>query len=642
MLRRTQLVLFLLLSSLCIGSPAAQAIPANDTTPLASQGETDTAIESATPLATQEEGTGWWQSFNDGANDTFGKVNHFLGDIIFYDLFHTEDSAEAKTNDLSDPAAAMTEMMGVLAVNDNLDAMESNLTLTLPKDFMTEAEAEAIQGQLTGVYGHGSRKFNVVLDDGEPDDDGKVLTQVTLVAYSPGVAFAVLWLVLGAIFFTVRMGFINVRGFKHALGVTRGLYDNPDDEGEVSHFQALTSALSATVGLGNIAGVAIAISIGGPGATFWMICAGFLGMTSKFVECSLAQMYRVKRPDGRMMGGPMVYLSEGLKDLHGSLALPGKVLAYFFAILCIGGSLAGGNAFQVNQSMDLMSSQFTWLAGNEWMYGLFMTVLVGVVIIGGIKRIAATAEKVVPLMCAIYVLACLFILFSKAGDIPGAFGTIISGAFTPAAGFGGLVGVLVQGFKRAAFSNEAGTGSAAIAHSAAKTDFPIREGTVAMLGPFIDTVIICTMTALVIVITGAYDAQGGTDAAMQGAISSNQGAVLTSLAMGGVISWFPKLLAVAVFFFAYSTIISWSYYGERCWVWMFGDASSIAYKIMFLVFVFLGSVVSATNVLEFGDLMILGMALPNILGVVLLTGKVRVKLDEYWVKYKAGEFKTYP
>jgi AGCS family alanine or glycine:cation symporter len=271
-----------------------------------------------------------------------------------------------------------------------------------------------------------------------------------------------------------------------------------------------------------------------------------------------------------------------------------------------------------------------------------MTVLVGVVIIGGIKRIAATAEKIVPLMCGIYVLACVFILLKMAGEIPAAFGTIINGAFTPAAGFGGLVGVLVQGFKRAAFSNEAGTGSAAIAHSAAKTDFPIREGTVAMLGPFIDTVVICTMTALVIVITGAYDAVGGTDVAMQGAIATKEGAVLTSLAMGGVISWFPKLLAVAVFFFAYSTIISWSYYGERCWVWMFGDSSSLAYKCLFLAFVFLGSIVSAVNVLEFGDLMILGMALPNILGVVLLTGKVRVKLDEYWEKYKAGEFKTYP
>jgi len=592
---------------------------------------------------TSEADGGWWQSFNDGANNTFGTVNRFLGGYIFYDLFHTTDSAvrlgitgPVVVGDYLVDPELMTSLVDVLTTNGKLDPLESNLTLKFPYG-SDVAGIEALHASLLATYGQGSRSFAITVPEGSD-----AVSTVTLDAYSPGVPFAVLWLVLGAIFFTLRMGFINVRGFKHAIGVTRGLYDNPDDEGEVSHFQALASALSATVGLGNIAGVAIAISIGGPGATFWMICAGFLGMTSKFVECSLAQMYRVKRPDGRMMGGPMVYLSEGLKDLSPSLATPGKILAYFFAFLCIGGSLAGGNAFQVNQSVKLMSSQFSMLEGNEWVYGLFMTVLVGVVIIGGIKRIAATAEKIVPLMCGIYVLACVFILLKMAGEIPAAFGTIINGAFTPAAGFGGLVGVLVQGFKRAAFSNEAGTGSAAIAHSAAKTDFPIREGTVAMLGPFIDTVVICTMTALVIVITGAYDAVGGTDVAMQGAIATKEGAVLTSLAMGGVISWFPKLLAVAVFFFAYSTIISWSYYGERCWVWMFGDSSSLAYKCLFLAFVFLGSIVSAVNVLEFGDLMILGMALPNILGVVLLTGKVRVKLDEYWEKYKAGEFKTYP
>jgi len=596
-------------------------------------------LNAAVPTSIPQAGEdgGWWKSFNDGADDAFKEVNDFLGGYIFKDLFHEEDSAAAATNDLADPIVAVRDLIATIQSQGELDPNESNLTLKLPVGLFDEAGLAALTSELEGEFKTGSRGFAVKVPQGE-----EAVTAVTLDAYSPGVQFAVLWLVIGAIFFTLRMGFINVRGFKHALGVTRGLYDNPEDEGEVSHFQALTSALSATVGLGNIAGVAIAISIGGPGATFWMICAGFLGMTSKFVECSLAQMYRVKRPDGRMMGGPMVYLSEGLKDVSGSLALPGRALAVIFAFLCIGGSLAGGNAFQVNQSMDLMKSNLTWLVGHEWVYGLVMTVAVGVVIIGGIKRIAATAEKIVPFMCGMYVLACLWILVKMSGQIPDAFGRIFSEAFTPAAGYGGVIGVLVQGFKRAAFSNEAGTGSAAIAHSAAKTDYPIREGTVAMLGPFIDTIVICTMTALVIVITGAYNAQGGTDAGMAAAAASHKGAVLTSLAMGGVISWFPKLLAVAVFFFAYSTIISWSYYGERCWVWMFGDGSSMAYKIMFLCFVFLGSVVSATQVLEFGDLMILGMALPNILGVVLLTGKVRQKLDEYWKKYQAGEFKTYP
>ena len=332
----------------------------------------------------------------------------------------------------------------------------------------------------------------------------------------------------------------------------------------------------------------------------------------------------------------MVYLGEGLKDLSPGLHPLGKFLAVFFAFLCIGGSLAGGNAFQVSQSMDLMKSQFDFLIGREYLYGIGMSVMVGVVIIGGIKRIAATAEKIVPLMCGIYVAACLFILLTRFGDIPMAFGRIFDEAFTPAAGYGGVVGILVQGFKRAAFSNEAGTGSAAIAHSAAKTDWPIREGAVAMLGPFIDTVVICTMTALVIVITGAYN---NPEYAQY--VVSDQGAVITSKAMAEVISWFPAVLSVAVLFFAYSTIISWSYYGERCWCWLFGDRSSMVYKVMFLVFVFLGSVVSATQVLAFGDLMILGMALPNILGVVLLSGKVKVKMDEYFTKLKAGEFKTY-
>ena len=586
-----------------------------------------TQAEAAAPA----EETGWWEAFNTGANDTFGKVNGFLAGYIFYDLFHSSDTAIATVGDMSDPIGTVESLIAALDANGELDARESNLTLKLPAGMLDEVALASLTEQLTTEYHKGSRGFSVVVPTG-----ADAVGSVTLDAYNPGVQFAVLWLVIGAIFFTLRMGFINIRGFRHALGVTRGLYDNPDDEGEVSHFQALTSALSATVGLGNIAGVAIAISIGGPGATFWMICAGFLGMSSKFVECTLAQMYRVKRPDGRMMGGPMVYLSEGLKDLSTSLTWPGKFLAVFFAFLCIGGSLAGGNAFQVSQSMDLVKSNFTFLEGHEWLYGLVMAILVGIVIIGGIKRIAATAEKVVPFMCALYVAACLFILFMKGAEIPAAFGKIMSEAFTPAAGYGGLVGVLVQGFKRAAFSNEAGTGSAAIAHSAAKTEHPIREGTVAMLGPFIDTVVICTMTALVIVITGAYN-----NPAYAEFVSGNQGAVLTSKAMSEVISWFPKLLAVAVMFFAYSTIISWSYYGERCWCWMFGDRSSLAYKILFLCFVFLGSIVSATNVLEFGDLMILGMALPNILGVVLLTGKVRKRLDAYWVEYKAGNFPTY-
>jgi len=445
----------------------------------------------------------------------------------------------------------------------------------------------------------------------------------------------VLWLVLGAIFFTIKMGFIQFRAFGHAIAVTRGKYDNPDDEGEVSHFQALTAALSATVGLGNIAGVAIAVSTGGPGATFWMILAGLLGMASKFAECSLGQMYRQVRSDGSVMGGAMYYLSNGLKE-QGMGGL-GKILAVMFAILCIGGSIAGGNSFQVTQSLGAIKQAVPQLEGFEWIYGVVMTIAVGIVIIGGIKRIAQTAEKIVPFMCGLYVLACMYVLLSNAGEIMPAFGKIIGGAFTMEAGFGGLLGVLVVGFKRAAFSNEAGVGSAAIAHSAARTEFPVREGIVALLEPFIDTVVVCTMTALVIVITGAYN-----NPEYAHFVTGDDGAALTSVAMRDAIgSWMPAVLAVAVMMFAYSTMISWSYYGERCWTWLFGDGSAVVYKVIFLAFVFLGSILSATNVLAFGDLMILGMAFPNILGVFLLSGKVKKQLTEYMGRLKSGEMKTY-
>ena len=611
---------------------------------------------------------------------------------------------------------------------------------------------------------------------------------------------AVLWLVVGAVYFTFRMGFINLRAFKHAIQVTAGKYDNAADHGEITHFQALNAALSATVGLGNIAGVAIAIATGGPGATFWMIMAGFLGMTAKFVECTLGQKYREVRPDGRVMGGAMFYLSKGLGEM--GLSGFGKFLAVFFAVLCIGGSFGGGCAFQVNQSLNAVSTSVPALGGdNGWMYGLVMTIAVGVVIIGGIKSIAKVAEKIVPLMCCVYVLAAMVIIVMNASAVPAALTSIFTEAFTPSAVFGGFIGVLVTGFKRAAFSNEAGVGSAAIAHSAAKTEYAVREGIVALLEPFIDTVIICTMTALVIVVSGAYwspesgrnwpdvpayktttndagekadvslksevaeiakeeikliegieraEKLKATDAAQHGkmsgelvttqtalstridavaahikalpdadkysaelasiaagksaiddavrllgeaktgdetviavsvamrfitgyemamnpgvkdaaykpvgaepadiqnereladmryAIANDRGAQLTSIAMDRQIRGFKYILAIAVILFAYSTMISWSYYGERCWAYLFGDGSSMVYRTLFLTFVFLGSIVSAKNVLEFGDLMVLGCAFPNIIGLFLLSGRVSKDLKAYWSSYKAGEFK---
>jgi AGCS family alanine or glycine:cation symporter len=445
---------------------------------------------------------------------------------------------------------------------------------------------------------------------------------------------AVLILMLGAIFFTIRLGFPQFRVLGHALGIVRGKYDDPSTPGEVTSFQALTAALSATVGLGNIGGVAIAVGTGGPGATFWMILAGLIGMASKLTECTLGQMYRKTRPDGRVMGGAMYYLSDGLKEM--GMAGLGKVLAVIFAIICIGASFGGGNTFQVNQSYQAVSSTFSFLEGQDHLYGIIMAVLVGAVIIGGIQRIAQVAEKIVPTMCAIFVLACLIILLMRAGDIPAAFASIISGAFNPDAMFGGALGVLALGFKRAAFSNEAGIGSAAIAHSAAKVPYPMQEGIVAALEPLIDTVIVCTMTALVIVITGAY-----SNPEYASMVANDQGAALTSAAMKSVLPGFQYVLAVAVILFAFSTMISWSYYGERCWAYLFGDKSSMIYRVIFVVFVYLGAITSASNILNFGDLMIFGMVLPNIIGVVLLSGKVKRHFKEYWAMHQNGELKTY-
>ncbi len=459
------------------------------------------------------------------------------------------------------------------------------------------------------------------------------------------VPLVVVWLFLGAIFFTLRMGFINVRAFWHGLRLVRGDYDNPDETGEVSHFQALASALSATIGLGNIAGVAIAVGTGGPGALFWMIVAGMLGMSSKFAECSLAQMYRKVLPDGTVSGGPMRYLYAGLKELKifGVPLTPlGAVLAVIFALFCMAASFGGGCAFQVSQSLGAIREQVgsldpdAWiLAENrlDWMYGLLMAFFVGLVIIGGIRRIAATAEKIVPLMCTVYVLTTLYILVANYSQIPWAFGVILTDAFEWDSAYGGFLGVLVIGIRRAAFSNEAGVGSAAIAHAAAKTEEPIREGIVASLGPFIDTVIICTMTGLVIVITQAY-----SNPEYAQLIAANDGAALTSKAFASEVSWFPWILCLAVVLFAYSTMISWSYYGERCWSFLTGNRAPLAYRIVFLMFVVLGAVVTADNVLEFSDLMILSMAFPNILGVALLSGKIRRALNDYWGRYKSGEF----
>ncbi len=434
-------------------------------------------------------------------------------------------------------------------------------------------------------------------------------------------------LLSASIILTLKMRFVNFRLFTRAVSLVAQAIKGKasQKEGEISHFKALTTALSATVGLGNIAGVAVAISTGGPGAVFWMIIMGLLGMSTKFTECTLGVMYREQRSDGKLIGGPMMYLKKGLADKGWSRL--GRVLSVLFCLICIGGSFGGGTAFQVNQSMNAILQ--TWPAFSQygWVYGLLMAFLVGLVIIKGIRRIALAASRIVPLMCGMYLLMTGFILLAHWDHIPNALQLIIQGAFQPSSAFGGFMGVMVIGIKRAAFSNEAGLGSAAIAHSVAKVNHPVEEGVVSLLEPFIDTVCICTMTALVIIITGAYE-----NPAYHDLIQNHKGAALTAKAMSEVVVWFPYLLSGAVFLFAFSTIISWSYYGERCFVCLFGDKYSLVYKTTLLFVIFLGSIATSLNSLKFSDLMILGMAFPNLFGVLLLSGKVKSRLKDYLAK----------
>ena len=448
-----------------------------------------------------------------------------------------------------------------------------------------------------------------------------------------GIRWIVVWLALGAVFFTFYLRFISFRGFRHAIDLVRGKYTDPNNPGEVSHFQALTTALSGTVGLGNIAGVAVAISVGGPGATFWMILAGLLGMSSKFAECTLGVKYREVHPDGRVSGGPMFYLSKGLAEK--GLGGLGKVLAILFAVCCLGGAVGGGNMFQANQAFAMVAKvagEGSSIASNPAMFGLILAIFVGVVIIGGIKSIAKVTSKLVPLMAGIYLLAALFIILGRIDQLPHAIGLIISGAFSPEGVVGGAIGALIQGLQRAAFSNEAGIGSASIAHSAVKTDTPVTEGFVALLEPFIDTVVICTLTALVIIITGAYANTEGLS-----------GVDLTSAAFTSVIPWFDGVLMVAVVLFAYSTLLSWSYYGSKAWAYLFGDniVVEMSFKALFCFFVIVGSVMSLGNVIDFSDSMIFSMSLANILGLYILAPVIKKELEEYWQKLQSGEVKRF-
>lgn len=447
------------------------------------------------------------------------------------------------------------------------------------------------------------------------------------------IPFLVAWLIFGAVFFTLKMGFVNVKFLGHAIQILRGKYRTKEDKGTITPFQSLTTALSATVGLGNIAGVAVAIMIGGVGATFWMIVAGFFSMTLKFTEVTLSLQYRTFLPDGSVMGGGMRYLAEGLKEK--GMGTLGKVLAFTFALFMMGGALGGGNAFQVSQSLGAVKGEIAFFAEYPWAYGLILAILVGAVIIGGVKSIAKTTEKIVPLMVTIYLSASIYILIVNFALIPDAIMLIVQEAFAPTAVAGGMVGVMVQGFKRAAFSSEAGLGSAPIAHAPAKVKYPVRQGMVALYEPFIDTVVICTMTALVIVTTGVYS--GGTSE-LAGIIEAKQGAALTSAAYASVISWFPSILALCVTLFAFSTMIAWSYYGERAWTYLFGSKSSILFKLIFLVIIVCSAMIeNLGDLVNLSDMLMLGMALPNLIGLYILRNNVSKALKEYSEKLKSGE-----
>ncbi len=481
------------------------------------------------------------------------------------------------------------------------------------------------------------------------------------------VPLVVMLLVSGALFFTIRFSFVNIRKFGLAINVVRGKYDdlekdapgvsaagvnvaggdivdtikNEAHHGEVNHFQALATAVSGTVGLGNIAGVAIAIAIGGPGATFWMIVCGLLGMTSKFVECTLGVKYRDIDKNGVVYGGPMYYLKKGFAEK--GLGGIGKFLAVLFAILCVGGSLGGGNAFQSNQAAAQISGMLGMSGGSAgFVIGVIMAIITGIVIIGGIKKIATVTEKIVPFMAVIYIIASLIIIFANFSFIDDAFGMIFNEAFSPRAGLGGLMGVLIIGFKRAAFSNEAGAGSASIAHSAVKTKYPASEGVVSLLEPFIDTVVICTMTALVIImfnkdgIMFPYGGDGKGSVVLNATGASTSGVDLTSMAYNEVIPHFSYVLTIAIVLFAFSTMISWSYYGLQAWKFLFGRGkiADLSYKVLFLVFVVIGASVSLTAVTDFSDAMILAMVFPNMIGLLFLFPKVREEFKRYLAAIK--------
>jgi AGCS family alanine or glycine:cation symporter len=605
-------------------------------------------VTDANGLTAEKEMTIKAESITENFNGFFTPLVEGMGSVLFWDPFAAigiYDPVVYANKDIIFAPNWDAETKEVFTLKkwlvDNKASVEKGETIAIV-NLSSTGDVE-VKADEKGKIKHLVKEGEVIYDANNPDDiiktnahkfaeikyeNPRALLLPNGDKQEKNIPFIVVWLIAGAAFFTFRMGFINLRGFKHSIELVRGKYDDFNAPGRITHFQALTTAVSATVGLGNIAGVAIAISLGGAGATFWMILAGLLGMSSKFVECTLGVKYRFINQEGRIFGGPMNYLRYGLEKRN--MKGLGKVLAFIFAVLAIGASFGGGNMFQANQSFNILAGQIPILEGNGFIFGLFLSLLVGVVIIGGISSIAKVTDKVVPFMAGVYVLGALIVIGANIENIGVAFSAIINGAFSPSALKGGFVGVLIVGFQRAAFSNEAGVGSAAIAHSAAKTNHPPSEGFVALLEPFIDTVVVCTLTALVLIFTGMHEVEGLS------------GVQLTTDAFGKVVSWFPYVLSVAVFLFAFSTMISWSYYGMRAWSYVFGKSkrNELVYKVVFLLFVVIGASISLGAVLDFSDMMILAMSFPNIIGLLIMSGEVRSDLREYMQKLKKGELFT--
>ena len=446
----------------------------------------------------------------------------------------------------------------------------------------------------------------------------------------------VLWLIGASVFFTFYFRFLSLRGFKHAFELLRGDYSKPEHTGELSHFQALATAVAGTVGIGNISSVAIIISLAGPGATFWLMLAGFLGMSTKFAECVVGVKYRKLNPDGSISGGPMYYLEQGLKERN--LAWLGKPVGYFYALAIVIGCMGIGNMFQSNQAFE----QFVVVTGGEagffadkgWLFGAMLAGLVAVVIIGGIKSIASVTSRLVPFMAVTYILGSLTVILLNADRIPWAISAIATEAFNPAAMTGGMLGVMIMGFQRAVFSNEAGLGSAAIAHSAVKTHEPVTEGFVALMEPFIDTVVICTLTALVI-LTTVY----GPELAGAGM----QGIELTSRAFASTLSWSTVPLSIIAILFAFSTLLSWSYYGLKGWTYILGESTRVelVFKTIFCLFAALGCMIQLDAVLDFSDALVFVIALPNILGLYILAPIIKRELVSYQQRVRSGAIPNY-